>query len=92
MAKVPETLKVREHVELFASYYRNPLPVGESIAAAGLGGLENRLFGELSGGQKQRVLFALAICGNPDLLFLDVPRWGWTWERGARCGAASGRS
>ena len=76
VSKVPETLRVREHIELFSSYYRYPLPFAETIAAAGLGGLESRLFGELSGGQKQRVLFALAICGNPDLLFLDEPSTG----------------
>jgi ABC-2 type transport system ATP-binding protein len=76
VAKVPETLKVREHIELFASYYRDPLPFAETVEAAGLGGIENRLFGELSGGQKQRVLFALAICGNPNLLCLDEPTVG----------------
>lgn len=76
VGKVPETLKVREHVELFSSYYRHPLPVRETIAASGLGGIEGRQFGDLSGGQKQRLLFALAICGNPDLLFLDEPTVG----------------
>ncbi|MBZ5728820.1 MAG: ABC transporter ATP-binding protein [Acidobacteriia bacterium] len=76
VAKVPETLRVREHIELFSSYYQNPLPMEEVVAAAGLKGIEKRLFGDLSGGQKQRVLFALAICGNPGLLFLDEPTVG----------------
>jgi ABC-2 type transport system ATP-binding protein len=76
VAKVPETLKVREHIELFSCYYANPLPLATVVERAGIEGLENRPFGELSGGQKQRVLFALAICGDPDLLFLDEPTVG----------------
>jgi len=76
VARVPETLRVGEHIDLFSAYYPNPLPRAEVIDAAGLQGLESRPFGELSGGQKQRVLFAISICGNPSLLMLDEPTVG----------------
>ncbi len=76
VGRVPETLRVREHIDLFSTYYPKPMSSTEILAAAGLEKLSDRKFGELSGGQKQRVLFALAICGDPDLLFLDEPTVG----------------
>jgi len=73
---IPETLKVREHIELFSSYYPKPMALQEVLAATGLQDLENRMYGKLSGGQKQRLHLAMALCGDPDLVFLDEPTTG----------------
>src|SRR5260370_4108639 len=80
VARVTETLRVREHLDLFRNYYTNPLPVAEILRIAQLQGIEDRFFGQLSGGQKQRVLFVLAICGDPDLIVLDEPTVGMDIE------------
>lgn len=80
VARVPETLQVREYLDLFRSYYPHPLPQDEIIRAAGLHGIEKQQFKELSGGQKQRLLFGLALCGDPDLIFLDEPTLGMDIE------------
>jgi ABC-2 type transport system ATP-binding protein len=73
---VPETLRVRELLNEFRGYYPSPLSLTAVVAAAELGGLERRLYGELSGGQQRRVLFAIALCGDPELLFFDEPSTG----------------
>ena len=80
VARVPETLSVGEYLDLFRSYYPNPLPTAQIIETAGLTGIEKRQFKDLSGGQKQRMLFGLALCGNPDLVFLDEPTLGMDIE------------
>ena len=80
VTRVPETLRVREHIDLFRSYYPNPLPAAEIVRIARLEGLENTFYGKLSGGQKQRVLFGLALAGNPSLIFLDEPTVGMDIE------------
>ena len=80
VASIPKTLKVREHIDLFRSYYPDPLAAAEVIRIAQLEGIEDRLFEQLSGGQRQRLLFGLALCGNPELIFLDEPTVGMDIE------------
>ncbi|MBS4205383.1 ABC transporter ATP-binding protein [Lederbergia citrea] len=72
-----DRLKVKEIIGLFRSYYPNPLSMDQLIGLTGLSQEDlNKRTEKLSGGQKRRVGFALALAGNPDLLFFDEPTVG----------------
>ena len=73
-------LTVAEIVDLFRAYYPAPLPAERTIAMAGLTEQAGARVGTLSGGQRQRLYFALAICGDPEILFLDEPTVGMDVE------------
>jgi len=77
---LPNFLRVREVIDMFRTYYADPLDSDEAIRIAGLEEKANSLITTLSGGQQQRLYFALAICGNPDALFLDEPTVGFDVE------------
>jgi ABC-2 type transport system ATP-binding protein len=70
---IPMSLTVRELINLFRSYYSYPLPTDEVLAMSDLTDKADARAGTLSGGQRQRLYFALALCGNPRILFLDEP-------------------
>jgi ABC-2 type transport system ATP-binding protein len=70
-------LTVREVVALIGGYYPAPRDVDETIALAGLTEQANQPVRKLSGGQRRRVDLAVAIAGDPELLFLDEPTTGF---------------
>ena len=73
-------LSVRECLAMYAGFYRAPRDIDETIALAGLTGQAGKLGTRLSGGQRRRLDFALALIGDPELIFLDEP----TTERKGR--------
>ncbi|GAA1755855.1 MULTISPECIES: ABC transporter ATP-binding protein [Streptomonospora] len=73
-------LTVREHLLAFGGYYRSSLPVDELIDLVGLGEKRRSLVGRLSGGQQRRLDLALALVGDPDVIFLDEPTTGFDVE------------
>ena len=79
-AELPPTLRVGELLRLTASYYPAPRTVVEAAELAGVSDLLKRPYAKLSGGQQRRVQFALALCGRPELLFLDEPTVGMDIE------------
>jgi ABC-2 type transport system ATP-binding protein len=70
-------LTVRETVAHWASFYPHPREVTEVLALAGLDGCADRRARTLSGGQARRLDFALALVGDPELIFLDEPTTGF---------------
>ena len=77
---VPSALTVREVIDLFRTYYPNPAPTDRALDMAGLQEQARVQTAKLSGGQRQRLYYALAVCGDPELLFLDEPTVGMDVE------------
>lgn len=73
-------LTVYEQLDLFCSYYPQGEQVADLIEQFGLTKIAKQRFGKLSGGQRQQVLFAIAVAGKPELLFLDEPTVGMDVE------------
>jgi ABC-2 type transport system ATP-binding protein len=68
---------VREYLALYAGFYRAPRDIDETIALVGLTEKAGALGTRLSGGQRRRLDFALALIGDPELIFLDEPTTGF---------------
>ncbi len=69
--QLPARLRVREVLQLYRSFYRDPADAGELLEVFGLAGKRDAFYSSLSGGQKQRLSIALALIGRPSVAVLD---------------------
>jgi len=84
----PRQARVAELIDLWRTYYPNPRPLGDLLAIVELTEARNTQVRKLSAGQRRRLDFALALAGDPDLVFLDEPTTGFDPEARRRCWAA----
>jgi ABC-2 type transport system ATP-binding protein len=84
----PRQVRVAELIDIWRSYYPKPRPLAELLEIVELAEVRNSQVRRLSGGQRRRLDFALALAGDPDLVFLDEPTTGFDPEARRRCWAA----
>jgi ABC-2 type transport system ATP-binding protein len=84
----PRQARVAELIDLWRTYYPNPRPLGDLLEVVELTEARNTQVRKLSVGQRRRLDFALALAGDPDLVFLDEPTTGFDPEARRRCWSA----
>jgi ABC-2 type transport system ATP-binding protein len=84
----PRQARVKELIDCWRSYYPNPRSASDLLNVVELEEDKNTQVRKLSGGQRRRLDLALALAGDPDLIFLDEPTTGFDPESRRRCWGA----